>query len=72
MQNLPEVYVERMLEFLSGRLDNSPHLEFYLHWCTHLLTIHGSKLKENSSAIMPPIRDLQKSILQKQLDIGNM
>ena len=72
LQNLPEVYLEKLLTFLADCLDNSPHLQFYLHWCTQLLTTHGDKLKENFSSIMTAVRDLQKSILQKQADIGKM
>ena len=72
VQNLPEVYLEKLLTFLADCLDNSPHLQFYLHWCTQLLTIHGDNLKENFSSIMTAVRDLQKSILQKQADIGRM
>ena len=72
LQNLPEVYLEKLLTFLAECLDNSPHLQFYLHWCTQLLTTHGDKLKENFPSIMTAVRDLQKSILQKQADIGKM
>ena len=72
IQTLPDVYVEKILKFLADRLDNSPHLEFYLHWCTKLLTTHGSRLKERSSSLMATIRDLQKSVLQKQKDLGKM
>lgn len=72
VQNLPEVYLEKLLTFLAECLDNSPHLQFYLHWCTQLLITHGDNLKENFSSIMTAVRDLQKSILQKQADIGRV
>jgi len=72
VQNLPEVYVEKLLPFLAERLDSSPHLQFYLHWCTQLLTTHGGRLKERSSSNMAVVHDLQKSILQKLLDLGKM
>lgn len=72
VQELPDVYVEKMLPFLAERLDNSAHLQFYLRWCTLLLTYHGTKLKQKASSLMASLRDLQKSILQKQADLGKM
>ena len=72
VQNLPSVYVERLLPVLAERLDNSAHLEFHLAWCTALLTTHGSCIKSNASANMAALRDLQKSVVQKQLDLGKV
>lgn len=40
---LPEIYVERTLEFVSKQISASQHIEFYLIWATKLLTIHASK-----------------------------
>lgn len=48
---LPEMYVERMLEFVSKQISSSHHIEFYLSWATKLLTTHASKenvLKQQS------------------------
>lgn len=72
VQDLPDVYVEKMLAFLAERVDNSAHLEFYLRWCTLLLTSHGTKIKQNASSLMASLRDLQKSIVQKQAELGKM
>ncbi len=72
VQNLPNVYIEKLLVFLAQRLDSSPHLQFYLTWCVELLTAHCSQLKESSASLMAPIRDLQKSITQKKADLGKM
>lgn len=40
---LPEMYVERLLEFVSKKISSSHHVEFYLSWATKLLTTHASK-----------------------------
>lgn len=48
---LPEMYVERLLEFVSKQISTSHHVEFYLSWATKLLTTHASKenvLKQQS------------------------
>lgn len=67
---LPDVYVEKLVSFLADRIDHSPHLQFYVRWCRELLCVHGDRLKERSSEVMASLRDVQKSILQKQRDIG--
>ena len=69
---LPGVYVEKMLRFLGNQLESSPHLGFYLHWCVELLTRHTAYLKGKAPAIMAQVRDLQKSVLQKQSELGKM
>lgn len=41
--SLPDVYVERLLEYVSKQINNSHHIEFYLNWSTKLLTAHAPK-----------------------------
>lgn len=43
--SLPELYVEKVLEFLASSFEVSCHLEFYLIWTQKLLLAHGQKLK---------------------------
>ena len=72
VQNLPLSLVERFLSVLAERVESSPHLQFYLHWCVSLLKYHTTHLRERSSSIAASIRDLQKSIVQKQTDLGRI
>ncbi len=72
VQNLPDVYIEKLLPALAERLDNSPHLQFYLSWCTAVLTTHGNHIKASASSNMAALRDLQKSVVQKQVDLGRV
>ncbi len=72
IQELPEVYVEKLVPFLADQLEHSAHLQFYLCWCTLLLTLHGTVVKQRALALMAPLQHMQKSILQKQADIGQM
>lgn len=72
VQNLPKVYVEKLLPFLAEQLDGSPHVQFYLLWCRAVLTTHGTQLKSIASSLMASLRDLQKSVVQKQMDLGKM
>ncbi|NXR08830.1 PWP2 protein, partial [Semnornis frantzii] len=43
--SLPDLYVEKTLEFLASAFETSCHLEFYLIWAHKLLMLHGQKLK---------------------------
>lgn len=72
VQSFPTTYVERFLNFLAERVDNSPHLEFYMQWCTQVLVQHGATLKKQSMSLIASIKNLQKSINQKQIDLGRM
>uniref|UniRef100_A0A4W4GHZ4 Small-subunit processome Utp12 domain-containing protein n=1 Tax=Electrophorus electricus TaxID=8005 RepID=A0A4W4GHZ4_ELEEL len=46
--SLPDVYVEKLLDFVASSLEKSRHLQFYLTWAQNLLTLHGQKLKSRS------------------------
>ena len=72
LQGLELTYIERLLPVISERLDCSPHLHFYVHWCSKLLSLHGRKLKERSKSLLTSLTDLQKSIVQKQSDLGKL
>ncbi|MBN3304997.1 PWP2 protein, partial [Amia calva] len=43
--SLPDMYVEKLLQFLATTLESSRHLQFYMTWAERLLTLHGQKLK---------------------------
>ena len=72
LQGLELTYIERLLPVISERLDCSPHLHFYVHLCSKLLSLHGRKLKERSKNLLTSLTDLQKSIVQKQSDLGKL
>lgn len=65
--SLPELYVEKVLEFLASSFEVSCHLEFYLIWTQKLLLAHGQKLKARAGKVLPAVQFLQKSI-QRHLD----
>ncbi|XP_036099773.1 periodic tryptophan protein 2 homolog isoform X3 [Molossus molossus] len=65
--SLPELYVEKVLEFLASSFEVSCHLEFYLIWTQKLLMGHGQKLKSRAGKLLPAVQFLQKSI-QRHLD----
>lgn len=40
---MPDIYAERILQFVTKQITASHHVEFYLNWSTTLLTIHAAK-----------------------------
>jgi periodic tryptophan protein 2 len=72
VQSFPTAYIDKFMDFLADRLDHSPHLQFYLHWCRELLVQHGPLLKKSSMPLMAAIKNLQKSVAQRQSDLGQM
>ncbi|KAK7814914.1 hypothetical protein U0070_026415 [Myodes glareolus] len=65
--SLPELYVEKVLEFLAASFEESRHLEFYLIWTQKLLMSHGQRLKSRAGHLLPVVQFLQKG-LQRHLD----
>ncbi|XP_022092797.1 periodic tryptophan protein 2 homolog [Acanthaster planci] len=71
-QSLPMTYVEKMLSFLATQLESSAHLEFYLTWSEHILTLHCPSFQTQSSSTQALLRALQKSLTRKLQDLGKM
>ncbi|KAM0787544.1 hypothetical protein ACM66B_003615 [Microbotryomycetes sp. NB124-2] len=67
-QNLPFVYVEKLLSFISNQLveQESPHVEFHLTFVHHLFNFHGTRLKQTNARHVGTFRRLQKGLLDVQ------
>ncbi|XP_044526133.1 periodic tryptophan protein 2 homolog [Gracilinanus agilis] len=70
--SLPELYVEKLLEFLASAFEISHHLEFYLIWTQRLLMLHGPKLKLRAGKLLALIQFLQKSIQRHFDDVSKL
>ncbi|XP_052077596.1 periodic tryptophan protein 2 homolog [Mytilus californianus] len=71
-ENLPEIYVDKLLNYLASGIESSAHIQFYLKWTNKLLMCHGPKLKQRSQKIMTTLRSMQKNITRKYDDIGKL
>jgi hypothetical protein len=71
-ENLPDTYVDKLLNYLSGGIEFTAHVEFYVRWINKLLMCHGPKLKQRSQKIMTTLRTLQKNVTRKYEDIGKL
>lgn len=69
---MPQVYVEKLLDFLGEHMDNTKHIEFYLVWIKELLVSHGILLKERSSHLSSTLCTLQKTLMQHYEDLRKM
>ncbi|XP_056011786.1 periodic tryptophan protein 2 homolog isoform X2 [Ostrea edulis] len=72
VENLPDIYVDKLLVFLATQLETTAHIEFYLLWVNKILMTHGLKLKQRSQKIISCLRTLQKNITRKYEDIGKI
>ncbi|XP_034301423.2 periodic tryptophan protein 2 homolog [Magallana gigas] len=72
VENLPDIYVDKLLVFLATQIENTTHIEFYLLWVNRILMIHGLKLKQRSQRIISCVRTLQKNVNRKYEDIGKI
>ena len=72
VNTLSDVYVDKLLAFISVQLEKSAHLEFYLIWSQQILYKHGNRIKQRSSAKMGILCNLEKALTKKFEDLGKM
>lgn len=72
VQNLPMVYLARLLRFLAQTTEESPHLEFNLRWIEALLGAHGPYLKDHASSLASELRTVQKAIAKVQSELARL
>ncbi|KAJ8942237.1 hypothetical protein NQ318_003084 [Aromia moschata] len=70
ISNLGEQYVQRLLIIIASCLDSSRHLEFYLCWIQHILTLHGPKISGQKN--MPALLALEKNLVRKYDQISKI
>ena len=69
---LSDVYVDKLLAFISSQIEKSAHLEFYLMWSQQILYKHGNRIKQRANAKMGILCSLEKSLTKKFEDLGKM
>lgn len=65
-------YVERVLSFIVGQMDISPHIEFHLKWIEAILYEHGALLQKRTPSTVSALRAVQKSVGRKFEDISKI
>jgi len=64
--------LERLLNFVSKCMATSPHLEFYMEWCLHILQHHGMYLQKHRGRFMRSFRALFKVISTRFEELKGM
>ena len=61
--------LERLLQFISKGMENSPHIEFYINWCLNVLQIQGVTVEKDRATYMRSLRSMYKAIQTRQDDL---
>lgn len=72
VQGIPQMFLEKIMVFVSKQLESSPHLEYYLTWCKHILYSHGPFIKSNSRSLVPALRSLQKQLAKHTTRLNSL
>jgi periodic tryptophan protein 2 len=62
IEELPVVYVPRLLRFVGMQTEESPHLEFCLLWAQAILNSHGQWVRENRATVDAELRTLSRAV----------
>lgn len=62
VDELPVVYVPRLLRFVGMQTEESPHLEFCLLWVQAILNSHGQWARENRAAVDAELRTVSRAV----------
>lgn len=62
VEELPVVYIPRLLRFVANQAEESPHLEFCLLWIQALLVSHGQWLSDNRGSIEAELRTVNRAV----------
>lgn len=70
-QQLPTVYVQRLLVHIALSLETRPFLEICLLWAQHLFYAHGEFMRQNQALLGPALRLLHKQLVRHQTNISS-
>jgi periodic tryptophan protein 2 len=62
VQNIPEIYLARLMRLIVSQAESGPHLEFYLKWLEAVMNRWARTLRENRTEYATEIRAVTRSI----------
>ncbi|KAG8529814.1 uncharacterized protein KY384_005295 [Bacidia gigantensis] len=71
-QQLPRVYLARLMGFINEATGETPPLELNLLWIEAILSFHGGYIKGNSSMHMTGMRSIKKTIAKIEADLSRL
>lgn len=72
VQTISSTYIERILNFVVGQIDASPHIEFHLKWIEAILYQHGSIFQKRTPSTTAVMRAIQKTVGRKFEDLSKI
>jgi periodic tryptophan protein 2 len=69
VQELPVVYVPRLLRFVAIQTEESPHLEFCLLWVKAVLDSHGQWIGDNRGTVDAEMRTMSRAVSKIRDDL---
>ena len=72
IREFPESYLSRLLQFLNSYAEKTRHVEFYLLWCSAVLTRFGRVLKSGKGEYAGQIRNMQKDVLKIKSELQSV
>ena len=72
VNTIASTYVLRVLNFIVGQIDTSPHIEFHLKWIEAIFYEHGALLQKRTPSTVSVLRAVQKSVGRKFEDLSKL
>ena len=69
---LPAPYLERMLRFLGGELDESRHIHAIMLWTQEVVLAHAARLRDSPAEFDVALRALHKGIRVRHEELGRV
>jgi periodic tryptophan protein 2 len=71
-REFPESYLTRLLRFLNSYGEKTPHVEFYLVWCSAIITRFGRVLKSGKGEFAGHVRNMQKDVARIKSELQSI
>jgi len=72
VEDLPTVYVPRLVRFVASQTEQSPHVEFCLLWIKALVDAHGAWLASNRARVDVELRVVARAIARMRDEIRRL
>lgn len=72
VEDVPIVYVPRLLRFVAAQTDQSPHIEFCLLWIKALVDKHGAWLTANRGKVDVELRVVARAVARMRDEIRRL
>ena len=71
-QELPQIYLKRMLGLVASQTSESPHIEFHLLWAEALLLSHGTYIMSERSTFSAALRSMHMGFSRQYGDVSRL